>query len=75
MPRTNPEQPLVILCELCRRRLPTTRATARYDRIDHALDAHRDRLLATPNQALRLFRVVHPDNRPARLVASPIGHA
>lgn len=79
MPRANPQQPLVIACELCRAALaplpahiPTFRHCAWYDAIDHALDEHRRELLATPRYARRWFRITHlADGRPARLTPTP----
>lgn len=60
MPRANPNQPLVICCELCGERVPTIRRRAWYDAIDHGLDFHLANLLTTPEYARRWLRVTHP---------------
>lgn len=81
MPRAHPTQPLVVVCELCAAansggenplgRIPTFRAVAWYAAIDHALDYHRDKLLASPKEARRFFRVTNPaTGRPSRLPAT-----
>jgi hypothetical protein len=67
MPRANPKQPLIVICELCGERIPTFRAGAWYAAIDHGLDVHRAQLLSAPENARRYFRVTHRAGRPARL--------
>lgn len=72
MARANPQQPLIIACALCPARIPTVRNRAWITAIDHALDEHRARLLASPGYARRWFRITHQaDGRPARLTPTP----
>jgi hypothetical protein len=68
MPRTHPQQPLTVACELCGDRLPTTYSRAAYDAIDHGIDVHRVQLLGAPELWRRWFRITHTAiGRPARL--------
>jgi hypothetical protein len=72
MARAHPQQPLIVACELCDARIPTFRRSAWIDAIDHALDEHRAKLLASPGYARRWFRITHQaDGRPARLTPTP----
>ncbi len=52
--------PITVTCEWCGDRLLSTRGSAYYDAIDHALDRHRLKLLADPDDAGRAFTVSQP---------------
>ncbi len=58
---------VVVLCELCGDRLPTTRARVPYVAMDHILDEHRAWLFGADDERVkRMYRIITPKSPAAR---------
>jgi hypothetical protein len=63
---------ILVICELCNERIPTSRRNAKQDRLDHAEDAHHDVFFAIPvadraNYLHRCFRITSRLGKPEPL--------
>jgi hypothetical protein len=70
VPKARPTQPLLISCAWCDpdSSIPTFRRQAWHDAVDHALDEHREQLLATKH-VRRFLRIVNPETGKAARIA------
>jgi hypothetical protein len=60
-----------ILCRDCLVEIPTSETTHWYDAVDHALDHHRDDLMAERDEAMRRFTVTTTDPRGVITIRPP----